>query len=88
MIDQRDASYMDIEDENTRNTTRRLLLKQRLNDYLAELRKHEFPVVVYEENLNRLFRQEAQWIAAKTREMQANPERAKELIDGMRELVE
>ena len=88
VIDQRDASYMDIEDENTRNTTRRLLLKQRLNDYLAELRKHEFPVVVYEENLNRLFRQEAQWIAAKTREMQANPERAKELIDGMRELVE
>jgi len=52
------------------------------------LRKSEFPVVVYDENLDRLFQAEAQWIAAKTREMEANPERARQILDKMRKVVE
>jgi hypothetical protein len=42
-----------------------LLLEERLNDYVVELRKQDYPVIVYEKNLNRLLQEEAQWIAAK-----------------------
>jgi hypothetical protein len=46
-----------------------LLLKERLNDYVVELRKQDYPAIVYEKKLNRLLQEEAQWIAAKNREM-------------------
>ena len=59
-----------------------------MNDYVISLRKQDFPVVVYEDNMNRLFREETQWIAAKTREMEENPERAKSILDEIRALVE
>jgi hypothetical protein len=38
--------------------------------------------------MNRLFTEEAQWIAAKTKDMEAHPERAKQILDEMREIVE
>jgi peptidyl-prolyl cis-trans isomerase C len=88
VLDLREAGFTDIEEEGTRKATRRAMIKQKLDDYLVALRKNEFPVVVYEDNLNRLFRQEAQWIAAKTKEMEAHPERAQQILDEMREIVE
>lgn len=88
VVDVRDAHFTDIEEDDTRAATRRLYLKEKLNDYVVGLREDEFTVVVYDENLNRLFLQEAQWIAAKTRDMEANPERAQELLDEMRSNVE
>ena len=84
----RDARFTDIGEEETRSTTRRLYLKQKLSDYVVELRKDQFPVVVYEDNLKRLFQAEAQMIAAKTREMEANPERARQLLEELQKAVE
>jgi parvulin-like peptidyl-prolyl isomerase len=88
VTDQRASKYTDIEDPDTRQQTRRLLLKERLNDYVAGLRKRDYPVVVYENTLNRLLREEARWIAAKSREMEKNPERARLILDEMKALVE
>ena len=88
VMDMRDARFTDIGEDETRSATRRLCLKEKMNDYVVELRKNQFPVVVYDENLKRLFQQEAQWIAAKTREMEANPERAQQILDEMRKVVE
>ncbi|MES9990966.1 MAG: peptidylprolyl isomerase [Candidatus Thiodiazotropha sp.] len=88
VTDQRASKYTDIEDPDTRQQTRRLLLKERLNDYVVALRKQDYPVVVYEENLNRLMREEAQWIAAKSREMEQHPERARIILEEMKALVE
>ncbi|MEW8458848.1 MAG: peptidylprolyl isomerase [Candidatus Thiodiazotropha endolucinida] len=88
VTDRRVSKYTDINDPDTRQQTRRLLLKESLNDYVVELRKREYPVVVYEENLNRLLQEEAQWIAAKSREMEQHPERAKLILDEMKALVE
>jgi hypothetical protein len=45
-------------------------------------------VVVYENTLNRLLREEARWIAAKSREMEKNPERARLILGEMKALVE
>jgi parvulin-like peptidyl-prolyl isomerase len=88
VIDIRDPRFTDSADPETRKATRRLLLKQKLNEYVVGLRKGHFPVVVYEDNLKRLFRQEAQWIAAKTEQMQRNPERAQQILDELYKAVE
>ena len=88
VVDMQDARFTDIEDEETRKATRRLYLKEKLNDYVVGLRKNDFPVVVYDDNLKRLFEEEAKWIAAKTRDMEANPERAQQILEEMRKVVE
>jgi len=88
VVDMLEPQLTDVEDEATRKATRRLYLKEKLNDYVVGLRKRDFSVVVYDENLKRLFQNEAQWIAAKTKEMEANPGRAQEVLDEMRTLVE
>ena len=64
------------------------MLKDKLGQYLTSLRSEDFPVMVFENNLNHLMREEAQWIAAKSNEMVANPERAQSILKEMRALVE
>jgi len=64
VLDLRDAAFEDIVDEATRKTTRRRYLQEKMNAYVVDLRKNEFPVVVYEDTLDRLFKAEAEWIAA------------------------
>lgn len=88
VLDLREAHFTDIEDPDTRTLTRRNLLKDRMDQYVVGLRKGGFPVTVYEDNMNRLFQEEAQWIAAKTKDMEAHPERAQEILKEMREIVE
>ena len=88
VIDVRDARFTDVTEPETRKATRRLLLKQKLNEYVVGLRTDRFPVVVYDDNLKRLFREEAQWIAAKTEEMEKNPKRAQQILDELRQVVE
>jgi parvulin-like peptidyl-prolyl isomerase len=89
VTDQRSSKYTDINDPDTQQQTRRLLLKQRLDEYVVNLRRqNRYPVVVYEENLNRLLLQEAQWIAAKNQEMAQNPQRARIILEEMKALVE
>jgi parvulin-like peptidyl-prolyl isomerase len=87
--DQRSSKYTDINDPDTQQQARRLLLKQRLDEYVVNLRRQrKHPVVVYEENLNRLLLQEAQWIAAKNQEMEQNPQRARIILEEMKALIE
>jgi len=88
VVDEVPGKFTDIEQPETRKATRRLYLKEKLNAYVVDLRLNDFPVVVYEDNLKRLFREEAQWIAAKTKEMEQHPERAQEILDRMRKVVE
>jgi peptidyl-prolyl cis-trans isomerase C len=88
ITDQRSPAYTDIEEEDTRNATRRLLLKEKLDQYVRHLRTDRFPVIVYEDTLNRLLREEAKWIANKTRETEAHPERAQQYLDEMRAIVD
>ncbi len=88
VTDVRDAHFTAFEDEDTRTVTRRRLLKEKMEEYVVDLRQQDFPVRVYEDNMNRLFKEEAQWMAAKTKDMEAHPERAKEILDQMRKIVE
>ncbi len=88
VLDLRESHFTDIEDPDTRTLTRRHLLKDKMDQYVVALRKGGVPVTVYEDNMNRLFQEEAQWIAAKTKDMEAHPERAQQILKEMREIVE
>ena len=89
VTDVRDAHYTDFGDEDTRTLTRRRLLKEKMDQYVVDLRKQgDFPVTVYQDNMSRLFKEEAQWIAAKTRDMEAHPDRAEKILNEMRKIVE
>jgi peptidyl-prolyl cis-trans isomerase C len=74
VLDQREARFDDIVDAATRQTTRRRYLHAKMNAYVVDLRRNEFPVVVYEDNLDRLFKAEAEWIAALEQQAQQSPE--------------
>jgi peptidyl-prolyl cis-trans isomerase C len=53
------AQNTDVNDAATFKATRRLLIKQRLDDYTTELRKHSFKVEVYQDVINRIMQDEA-----------------------------
>ena len=74
VLDLRDAAFEDIVDEATRKTTRRRYIQEKMNAYVIDLRKNEFPVVVYEDTLDRLFKAEAEWIAALEEKAAQSPE--------------
>lgn len=81
VLDLRDAEFEDIVNEATRKTTRRRYLQQQMNDYVINLRKNEFPVVVYEDNLDRLFKAEAEWIASLEEKARQSPEETQKRLD-------
>ncbi len=81
VLDLRDAQFEDIVDEATRKTTRRRYLQEQMNAYVINLRKNEFPVVVYEDNLDRLFKAEAEWIAALEEKAAQSPEETQKRLE-------
>ena len=66
VLDVNDAQYQNFDDPQVRNLTLRLYMQNKLNDYVVDLRKNRFEVAVYEDELNRNFQKEADYIAALT----------------------
>lgn len=58
-----DAQLQNPDDAQTRNTTLRLYMKDKFNDYVVGLRKNRFNVAVYDDELTRQFQKEADYIA-------------------------
>jgi len=66
VLETRDAKLQNIDDQDTRRLTRNLLLQERQNQYVVDLRKKNlFPVKVYTETFQRIVRNEAERIEAK-----------------------
>jgi parvulin-like peptidyl-prolyl isomerase len=63
VLDVLDARYGNIDDAETRMRTQRLYLKDKLNNYVVDLRKNRFDVVVYDDELTRQFQKQADFIA-------------------------
>ena len=63
VLDVLDARYENIDDAETRRITQRKYLKEKLDDYVVDLRKNQFEVVVYDDELTRQFQKEADFIA-------------------------
>jgi peptidyl-prolyl cis-trans isomerase C len=62
VIEVQEAKFTDISDATTHNQARRRYLHEKMDAYTAELRKHEFPVEVYQERLVQLEQQEADMV--------------------------
>ena len=84
ILDQRDAALVDIEDEKARYATRRMLIDERLDAYAVGLREKEFEVEIFEDTLNRLAQQEADWFAKKAATDTVSPEKVREQIEKLR----
>ena len=64
VLDVNDAQYQNFDDPQVRNLTLRLYMRNKINDYVIDLRKNHFEVAVYQDELNRQFQKEADYIAA------------------------
>lgn len=63
VLDVRDAQLQVFDEPATQRNTLRLYMKQKLDDYVVQLRKEKFEVAVYDSALQKHFQDEASWIA-------------------------
>ena len=61
--------------------------KHLFNDFGINLRKNEFPVVVYEDQLDRLFKAEAEWIAALEEKARKSPEETQQRMQEVQKFM-
>ena len=61
-----------------------MILDERLNQYVVNLRLNDFQVEVYEEKLTALSQQEVDWYAKVSKERQLSPEELKAQIEKLR----
>jgi parvulin-like peptidyl-prolyl isomerase len=66
VLDVQDAQLINLGEPQTRRTALRLYMGEKLDSYVIELRKHDFKVAVYEDELARQFKREAEFIAELT----------------------
>ena len=83
VLDQRDAMYTDIADEQTEKKTRRLYIDEKLNRYVIDLRKEQFTVVIYDDMISKLSQQEVDWYQDMLQKAQKSPE---EVIEEIKKL--
>lgn len=63
VLDVVDAQFDNLDDPRTRQRTFRAYMQQQFNDYVVDLRKNHFDVVVNQDELQRQFQREADFIA-------------------------
>jgi parvulin-like peptidyl-prolyl isomerase len=81
VLDLRDAALLDIEDEKTVEATRRMMIDEKLDEYVVGLRKNDFTVEIYQDTLNRLAQKEVDWYVRKAETDTVPPEKVKEQIE-------
>ncbi len=66
VLDVKDAQLQDFDEPQTRQAALRLYMQKKFNDYVVDLRKNQFEVAVYDQELNKHFQKEADFIAELT----------------------
>ncbi len=70
VLDVTDAQFENFDEPKTRELAFRGYMKDRFNDYVVDLRKNHFEVAVYDDELQRQFQNEADFIAELTKKAQ------------------
>jgi peptidyl-prolyl cis-trans isomerase C len=70
VLDVRDAEFKNISEATTWQKTRRLINKERMDEYTANLRKNVYKVEVYNDVFNRIIEEEAKKIQKKLEKQQ------------------
>jgi parvulin-like peptidyl-prolyl isomerase len=84
VLDVQDAYYDDIEDEATRQVTRRRYIDEKLDAYVINLRKNEFNVEIYDDTFYGLAQQEVDWFKEVSEKTQKTPEQIIEDIQKLK----
>jgi peptidyl-prolyl cis-trans isomerase C len=84
VLDQRDAQHKNPGDLETQKKTRRMLLKDRLNQYVIDLRKENYKVEIEEDMLQKLSQQEIDWYQDMLEKAQKSPEEVQEMIEKLK----
>ena len=85
--DVREAQYTDLDEPATRKQVRRRYIHEKLNDYVVELRKNDFPVVVYEDVLVELAQDEADMVKTLSAQSQEPGSVTQQRIKEMQKLL-
>jgi peptidyl-prolyl cis-trans isomerase C len=88
VLDMREAQLQDIADDNTRKITRRTIMHERLDDYVVGLRKNSFEVVVYNDRLNHLAKEEAEWVASLEKKAQQADSRTEQRKEELKKFMQ
>jgi len=67
VLEVQDAQMQYLEEPQTHRTTLRMYMNEKLDNYVIELRKNKFDVAVYEDELVKNFKREAEFMAEMTR---------------------
>jgi len=84
VLDQRDALHKNVVDQQTRKVIRRMILDDKLDQYVINLRRESFAVVVNAEVINELSQQEIDWYQEILEKAQKSPEKVSEQIESLR----
>lgn len=84
VLDQRDALHKNIADQNTQKVVRKMLLDEKLDQYVINLRNESFMVEIDEGMLNMLAQQEVDWYQEMLQKAQKSPEEVKKQIERLR----
>ena len=87
VLDVADAQFEDFKDAETRKLARRRYIHDKLDQYVMDLRKNDFTVEVYENNLVRLAQKEADMIARLTEQAAQPGSRTEQRVEELNKLI-
>jgi peptidyl-prolyl cis-trans isomerase C len=87
VLDVSDAKFDNFEDEETRKLTRRRYIHDQLDAHVMDLRKNEFTVEVYEDNMVRLAQQEADMVTRMTEQAAQPGSRTEQRVEELKQLI-
>jgi len=87
VLDVSDAEFDNFEDSETQKLARRRYIHDQLDTYVQDLRKNDFTVEVYEDNLVRLAQQEADMVARLTEQAAKPGSRTEQRVEELKKLM-
>ena len=87
VLDVSDAKFDNFEDETTQKLTRRRYIHDQLDSYVMDLRKNDFTVEVYEDNMVRLAQKEADMVARLTEQAAKPGSKTEQRVKEFKELI-
>ena len=87
VLDVSDAEFDNFEDKETQKLARRRYIHAQLDTYVQDLRKNDFTVEVYEDNLVRLAQKEADMVARLTEQAAKPGSRTEQRVEELQKLI-
>jgi len=87
VLDVADAKFDNFDDAQTRKLTRRRYIHDKLDQYVMDLRKNDFTVEVYEDNIVRLAQKEADMVARLMEQATEPGSRTEQRLEELNKLI-